>query len=445
MLKKIGENWDLRNAETTIADAVFPMPFAAGLEYNAPARGPWNIVHTGMLIPESHQIFACAQGCLRGVILTAAEMNAMNRMSWIAVRENDIFDGSLEENVIQGTCDILNKMPEKPRAVLLFLSCIQLFAGCDFAMLLDELGKRFPAIDFIDCYMNPTMRKSGLTPDQLMRKQLYAPLRDSGSTDLRAVNLIGNDRATADSCEWCEWLRQAGFTLRDIVKCRRYDEYLQMAQSMLEVTYLPSAEVAGATLARRLNRRHVHLPLSYSAAEIQENYRRLGELLDLAVPDFAPVRNRAEQALARARKAIGGLPVEIDYTATPRPLGLARLLVEHGFTVTRVYADVFIPAEQADFEWLQAHVPDLRLTATVHAKMRFAGRGLRTVGPVLAVGQKAAYFSGTRHFVNMVAGGGWYGWDGIARFADALLDGAASEKNTETVIQHKGLGCESCL
>ena len=30
-------------------------------------------------MPESHQIFVCAQACLRGVVLTAAEMNAMDR------------------------------------------------------------------------------------------------------------------------------------------------------------------------------------------------------------------------------------------------------------------------------------------------------------------------------------------------------------------------------
>ncbi|MBO5689928.1 MAG: hypothetical protein J6S73_08345, partial [Lentisphaeria bacterium] len=64
--------------EIAIRDALFPAPFASGLEYSPPARGMWNIVHTGMLIPESHQIFICARGCLRGVILTAAEMNAMD-------------------------------------------------------------------------------------------------------------------------------------------------------------------------------------------------------------------------------------------------------------------------------------------------------------------------------------------------------------------------------
>ena len=73
-----------------LKDIDFGAPFYEGLQYNAPARGVWNIVHTGMLIPEAHQVYVCAQGCLRGVILTAAEMNATTRMSWVALREEDM-------------------------------------------------------------------------------------------------------------------------------------------------------------------------------------------------------------------------------------------------------------------------------------------------------------------------------------------------------------------
>ena len=64
----------IKESGINITKAAFPAPFESGLEYNPPTRGVWNIVHTGMLIPESRQIFVCAQGCLRGVILTAAEM-----------------------------------------------------------------------------------------------------------------------------------------------------------------------------------------------------------------------------------------------------------------------------------------------------------------------------------------------------------------------------------
>ena len=79
MLKRINDPKDRVLEGIRMADAKFPMPFASGLEYATPARGTWNIVHTGMLIPQAHEIFVCAASCLRGVVLTAAEMGAQER------------------------------------------------------------------------------------------------------------------------------------------------------------------------------------------------------------------------------------------------------------------------------------------------------------------------------------------------------------------------------
>ena len=47
----------IKESGINITKAAFPAPFESGLEYNPPTRGVWNIVHTGMLIPESRQIF----------------------------------------------------------------------------------------------------------------------------------------------------------------------------------------------------------------------------------------------------------------------------------------------------------------------------------------------------------------------------------------------------
>ena len=96
MLKRVGREMDSKGAEVAICDAKFPAPFVSGLEYATPARGTWNIVHTGMLIPEAHEIFVCAAGCLRGVVLTAAELHAEHRFSTVAVREHNLLDGDMK-------------------------------------------------------------------------------------------------------------------------------------------------------------------------------------------------------------------------------------------------------------------------------------------------------------------------------------------------------------
>ena len=443
MLTRVGSAEDAATTSLPICEASFPAPFVSGLEFNAPARGPWNIVHTGMLIPESHQVFVCAEGCLRGVVLTAAEMNAMDRMSWVSVCENDMFNGQMEQNVIEGVSDIIFGLDTRPRAVLLFISCIHLFAGVDFKMMIDELSSRFPDIGFIDCYMHPTMRKSGLNPDQTMRKQLYALLKPC-DLDKGWINIIGNDRPTDTSSELYSILEGAGFGIRDITRCTTFDEYLQMAASAYDITYLPATEAAGDELERRLGHTHIHLPLSYSYGEIAENYAELTEALGIPMPELSGAARAAEESLEIAFSVIGETPIEIDYTSTSRPLGLSRMLIEHGFTVTKVYADELIDEEREDFDWLRNNEPDLVISATVHAAMRFAAHPAPEK-KTLAIGQKAAYFSGSRNFVNIVAGGGMYGYDGIRRLADLLVDAFQNEKDTKTVISRKGLGCESCL
>ena len=439
MLKPVGFSPEI--PEVAIRDAAFPAPFASGLEFSPPARGAWNIVHTAMLVPEAHQIYACAKGCMRGVILTAAEMNAMDRMSWVAVEERDLVSGSIETGVIEGCAHILGKMKKKPRCVMVFLSCVQLFAGVDFASIIAELSARFPAIDFIDCYMHPTMRKSGLTPEQSLRKQMYSPLAPCPEKP-RTAAFLGNDLATSPEAEIVRLLTAQGWEVRELAACRTYDDFLRLAESGLFLTTLPVANPGAEHLAERLGRKHLYLPAAYSFAENRENLARLAEFLQVPCPDCRAAEDAAHRALEQARGTLDGMPVAIDYSATPRPLGLARLLLEHGFRIEQVFLDVVSPEEKNDFLYLQSAPPGLRLAPTVHAAMRFgAGQAPGT----LAVGQKAAYFCGTRHFVNMVEGGGLYGFSGIARLAERIVEAATTELDTEKVIRCKGLGCESCL
>ena len=429
------------STQATVAEAAFPVPFAQGLEYGTPARGTWNIVHTGMLIPQAHQIFVCAAGCLRGVVLTAAEMGLEERFSTVEIRENNLLDGDMEELIIEGVSDILHRLPQMPPAVLIYTSCIHHFLACDLDRVYDILRKRFPDVGFAQCYMNPIMRKSGLTPDQLMRRGLYSLLEPCPLNE-KSVSTLGNDLPTDESSELYRILSEEGFTIRDITRCRDYAEYQQMAQSALALTYNPAAIPAGEFVQQHLGAKHLYLPLSYDFDVIAAGYDALCDTLGIARRDFSKQRERADAALRHARQLIGDTPVEIDYTLTFKPLGLARLLLSYGFRVTTMYADAFLGEEREDFEALRRMAPGLVLRPTVHAGMRFASR--ERGQKVLALGQKAAYFAGTPHFVNVVECGGMFGFDGICRLAKLMEEAFCEEKDTKSLIQIKGLGCGCC-
>lgn len=423
-----------------IADAEAGAFFASGLEYNTPARGIWNIVHTGMLVPGAHQIYACAQGCLRGVILTAAEMNALDRLSWISVSEEDMLDGSIETDIIDGTAEIVEKLGQHPPVVLLYLSCIHMFAGCDFEMIISELQARYPDITFVDCYMTPTMRQT-VTPVAKMAAQLYAALQPLPENP-KSVNIIGCDRPTDEQSELVQIIRGAGCTLRDITLCKTFDEYLQMAESTLHITYLPSAKLAGDTLAERFGTRHLYLPVSFDYDEIAAHYGTLCDALDIECPDFAETIAKAEQSLDDLHTLIGDTAIAIDFTAVTQPFGLAKLLCEHGMNVRYVVADA-VGEDGAAFAWLKEHRPDLEIFAAANVNMLHFHAAPHE--KVLAVGQKAAYYFAADHFVNIVSNGGYYGFAGICGLTDLMADAYRTAKDRSAVLRHKGIGCASCL
>jgi len=437
MIRRITEN---AAVSLNLGETPWPPKFPGGLEYSSPARGTWNIVHVGMLLPEAHLIFVCAEACLRGVVLTAAEMGAMDRFSMINIHENDITSGGMETLIIDGVGDILSRLEKKPRAVLLYTSCVHHFIGCDLPLVYKTLRENHPEVDIINCYMNPIMRKSGLTPDQLMRKQLYAGLK-AAEHDPKKLIFVGNDFPTPEG-ELRELIGFAGFSVSEIQDFSDYDGYLSMGKAPAAIIFNEAAKPAGNELKRRLGIETIYLPYSWDYAEIRAGYEKLAGYLGVHVPDYSSLEAECEAAAARALRLIGDTPVAIDYTLTYKPIGLAYFLASRGFNVKRIYGDGYSKEEQASYEKLSEIRPDIELWPTVNVMMRKTDRAETDY---LALGQKAAYFLGTDRFVNIVENDGLYGFGGIIRLMALMEDAYKTPKDTKKLVQIKGWGCGGCL
>lgn len=444
MLKMIhGKTLKMEDPEILfMKDAAYPVPFRPGLEYNSPAHGTWNIVHTGMLIPGSHQIYVCAANCNRGVVLTAAEMNAADRFSSIALCEENLIDGGMEQLVIDGVSDILEQLERKPTVVLLFTVCLHHFMGCDLEYIYHTLRERFPKQQFVDCYMDPIMQKGGLTPDQKLRIGLYACLEER-KKNLKQINIIGNDLPMEPDSEIWQFLKKSGYSVKDITTCKDFDEYLSMSESFLNLSFYPPAKVGAEQLSNRLGMEHLYLPNSFDYEKIDRNFEKLADMLEVEAPETEILKEKCERKLAGAKALIGDTPIALDATAVSAFLSLTKLLITHGFHVVRIYTDSFSPEEKEEYEWLQKQAPELTVCATIHPKMRVFPRGQEE--KLLAIGQKAAYFHQTPYFVNMVEGGGLYGYEGICRFAEWMMEAYRKPKDTKDLVIRKGLGCESCI
>ena len=451
MLKRVGDREFPGKTEVFIKEASFPVPFQPGLEFNSPAHGNWNIVHTGMLVPEAQQIYVCADNCMRGVVLTAAEMNAADRFSFVIVEEKDLLGGNLEDVTIEGVTDVLKRLDKKPKAVLLFTVCLHHFLGSDLDRIYGELEKRFPEIFFMRCFMDPIMQKTGPTPDQKLRLAMYDAVQERKAAP-KCVTVLGSEFALDEGSDICRILKKNEILLREIPTCETWEDYQNLGEGSLILNCYPAGKFGAEKQAERLGRPFLYLPGSFDYGEIQEqeekllgmlgqqNNRKTGKINGL---DIEKEIRECEEALSHAHQIIGDTPIAVDYLFHPRPLGLTKLLLTHGFQVQSVFLDSISPEEKEVFFWLKENYPELKLISTVRPEMRVRTR--QQSEKILAIGQKAAWFTGSRNFVNMVQGGGLWGFDGIRHTAQLMVEAFHEEKDPEDLIVRKGWGCESCI
>ena len=463
-----------QNNTIRIRDAVTGRTFPWGLEYNCPVHEHWNIVHTGMLIPECHQIYICTDNCLRGVIMTADEMNAAERISSVMPDETEIFDGRLEEITIRGIIDVIRKLPKRPRAVQLFPVCMHHFIGCDMRYIFDQVEKQFPEIDFMECFMDPIRQKLTTTPEQRQRYQMMKVLaKKAEPEDLSKVSIVGENLRVQDS-DFTELLQQEGIRILQVQDCQSYDEYLAMGQSFLWITKSPLSRYGLEKAASLAGRKSLYLPVAVNYEEIDGQLHALVKLLceasgrSLSESEkkldewIAKQRFLTEEAFRNARKIIADTPIVVDYLCEPRPVGFARLLLEHHFHVVRILADQISPEEAGDLEALKEAYPDLALMSTsasdslyererpfVSSEAERFGSDPALVGgtshcgfakkKILAVGPKASFFTGSPYFVNAIEADGASGYMGIRHMLRLMCDAFLAPKNPE-IVTGKGLG-----
>ena len=452
MLKRVDLAAPQRTGKLKITEAPYPAPFYMGLEYSTPARGMWNIAHTGLLMPESHQIFVCAYGCLRGVVLTAAEMNALGRYSALAIREHDIITGSIEDLMVDGVDDVLKKLPYRPKCVQIFISCQHFFLSYDHNSVFKRIRQAHPDIVFLDCYMIPAMRKSGISPEQRMRRQMTRVWQERTGNDPKRINILGSNLRLSETAELRGWLTDAGYELKSIHDCTTFAEYLDMANAGLNIYYEPVCAAEMKDLKKRLDMESFYFTNSFQFDEIDGAYSALADYLGIPAPDFSAERAAADAAMRRAAKVVGDLPVAVDFTFSTRIVSFAKMLADYGFNVQAICTDLIQPEDKAAFEALQQTHPDIDILATNQPESRFfAGeheaceREDHDERRYLAVGQKAAYFFATDYFVNVAEGGGFLGYDGVCRIAELIIDAYENRKERRALIRQKGFGCESCV
>ena len=426
-------------------------------------------------MPESVEVYVCPESCLRGVSLSAAEFGGLGtRFSLVVVEEEDWIRSRMEPLFIEGVSDLLRQRYERdgkyPPICFVFNSCMHQFMDTNMALIFRKLAERFPDVLFVEGNMNCTMRTTQTHYEAATNRALYKGLlplgdvhRHAPAASTRAVNVIGNYFAIDQASELLELLGFAGYKVNDLPRVKTYDEYQQMADASLNLYTHPFGKTACEDLKKRLGTPFLEVPYCWDFDEIDRTERAVLEKVATAINASGagervgltpivraglldPYKHEAEQALAETATKLSGWNITIDAAATPRPFGLAALLESHGFTVTCVYADACGPLdEDAKARWealASEHGHDAETLPMIDWRMRQMPfeDGSGEDGKFLAIGQKAAYYGNTGHFVNLIYQSGLLGFRGITKLCALMQDAAENAKDTEAVLSEKAIG-----
>lgn len=470
-----------------IGDVEFGQIFPWRLEYNCPVHENWNIVHTGMLIPESHQIYVCSDNCLRGVVLTADEMGAMDRISSVMPTENEVVTGKLEDVTIKGVIDVINRLKKRPKAVELFLVCMHHQIGVDERYIYDSLRREFPDIVFIPCYMDPIMQKVSLTPEQKERKSMMLSL-EALPKESDTAGILGDNLKLPLTSDISRILKAYEINhIEQVQDKTTFEEYKAIGRSSLYITRSALSVYGLEALAKRDGRKYIYLPPVALDDEIEEELRSLINILldenfssgksegvlknkqkneaSFNITAFLDTeKSLTKEAFRNVKNVIGDTEITLDYLIFPRPLSFARRLLSEGFNVTTVFLDGISPEEKVDFEFLKQNHKDLILHSTNHVLARHLKKGEGDVienahkagasesletdsstRKILALGPKAAFFSETEYFVNWIENDGNFGFDGLRKLCDEMIRSFNVPKDRRDIVQRKGLHNPSCV
>lgn len=471
------------------------------MQYNCPVHESWNIVHIGSLLPESHAIYVCGDNCLRGVVMTAAEMGLTPRFSALMPTEAEIRDGRLEEVTIRGTANLIRKLPYRPRAVLLFLVCMHHMVGADENYIFCTLEREFPDICFLRCWMDPAMQKLGPSPDMKLRREMLSPLKagklpkaSEGAAQENFVALVSDNLALPEDSTLAQIFRALGISFRQPQDCRSFSEYQSIGRAALFLTRSPAACFGLRKFTAEEKKDGMYLPVKLGYEDIREmlqnlleklrqcgllsqQTKALSETVTEEQTEFASAAKvgftediqawltdfcRREEAACEA--AFAALPdflyrteISLDGVGILQPLSAARLLLEHGLPVKRIYLDAVLPEEERELQWLKEHAPETeilsisdvrafnraRSVAVRHgcgAETASAGEPLR-----LALGPVAAFYEDTAYFVNQIENRGAWGYQAIRQLLRDMTEACSEEKSAEELVQRKGWGLPSLV
>ena len=395
------------------------------------AFGSWGIVRLGTLVPECHMLFVCPYSCGRHNSIGAVQHGYKDKISYLFIDEKDLALGTIEEDIHNAVGDICNSLSKKPKVMLIYFSCVLYMSGLDFDACIAQLNEKCKGITFCACMMNPVAGDTKRPPVPAMISTLCS-LFDVKSSKTNTVNLLGCYSKLDSENELASVLFECGAgDLLHFTDTDTFENYKKMGESCLNIVIRPEGLLAAKDMQKDIP--YLFLPVSYDIEEVKRQYAEIFDFFGKTA-DISGYIKKAEESIKKTKEMIGSAKIAISSSAVCRPFSLARALLRSGFNVT----DVFY--ETCPFFETQAknEIADKVTFHDVHDP-GYAQRIGSTGDADIAIGYTAGYYTGSEHTADLMIDEGMFGFGGIIRLMQLIIDAAKAKSDVKSMIDAYGL------
>lgn len=389
----------------------------ATLAFNSPGAEGFGVKRAGLAIPGSVMLLVAPGCCGRNTSLVSALPAYKDRFFYLNMDETDVVTGRHLKKIPQAVEEVVNCLEKKPSVVMICITCVDALLGTDMERVCRKAEERVN-LPVRPCYMYALTREGRKPPMVHVRQSLYSLLEPKKKKS-NVVNLLGFFAPLMDDCELYRYLNRIGVrTIHEISREPDLPSFYTMAEANFNLVLHPEARMAAADMEEKLKIPSIELTRLYQIDKIRNQYRALEQVLGVSFEDDMDYL-KAKEAIDAFRSAYPDAVFSIGECMNGDPFELALALTVYGYRV----AEVFGTLQAENFGYLKrlaALSPETRVYSNMEPTMLYYDSSDCPVS--VSVGKDAGYYHPESPVLNWNSDVQPYGYAGLRRFMEALLE-----------------------
>ena len=317
----------------------------ASLSFNSPGAEGFGVKRAALSIPGSVLLLISPGCCGRNTSGIGELPQYKNRFFFLNMDESDIVTGRHLKKVPAAVEAVISEYEArtgtKPSVVMICITCVDALLGTDMERVCRTAEDRV-RLPVRPCYMYALTREGRKPPMVHVRQSLYS-LLEPRKKRAASINLLGHFAPLIDDCELYDIFRNIGVKqIREISRCKDYDEFQLMAEANFNVVLDAEARPAAAELEERLRIPYIELKRLYQTDKVKRQYEALAKALNVKI-DIDDSFNGARAAIDSFKAQFAGAPAPafaVGEFMNGDPFELALSLIREGFNVPEIFGTI---------------------------------------------------------------------------------------------------------